>query len=159
MTKNELTESKAQKIRTLFTKQKKLMGTYFKAVDFKEPFAILIRNNGELDLYEEATKGEFKFTHSNGEERSIILVPSKQVRMTFLDRATKGYILHEDNPLPLPENPILTVEMLNITIEKTLNDIRKWKAEELQAKGDFVKSFPVTIEVCCCCYWVWCWNK
>lgn len=140
-TEEEILKSKATKIRTLFTKQKKLMGSYYKAVEFEEPFAMLIRNNGETDLYENATKGEFEFKHSNGEERSIILVPSKQVRMTFLDKATKGYILHEDNPLPLPENPILTVEMMNMTVEKTLNDIRKWKAEEYEARSNYVKSF------------------
>jgi hypothetical protein len=138
---NDKEYSQAKRIRTLFTKQKKLMGSYYKAVDFEEPFAELIRNNGETELYEKATKGVFKFTHSSGEEREIFLTPSKQIRRTFLDRSSKGYILHEDNPLPLPENPILTVETMNLAIEKTLNDIRKWKAEEYEAKSDFVKSF------------------
>lgn len=139
--KEKLPESKAKRIRTLFTKQKKLLGHYYKAVEIKPPFLELMRNNGDVEFYEEATKGKFKFTHSSGEEREIYLIPSRQVRKTYLDKDMKGYICHEDNPLPLPTDPILTIETLELVVDKTLNDVRKWKAEEYEAKGDFVKSF------------------
>jgi hypothetical protein len=49
----------------------------------------------------------------------------------------KGFVCHEDFPMPLPEDPVLTTEMMGIVIEKTLNDMKKWKTEEWKAKTNF----------------------
>ena len=59
----------------------------------------------------------------------------------------KGYICHEDYPIPLPDNPVLTAEVFQMAIDKTLNDIKKWRAKELQAKGDLVWKLLVGVAI------------
>lgn len=130
-----ITESQAQQIRAILKKEKALIRTYHTTREFKEPLMFLIRETGKIDWYENATTGEFKFTHSNGEERSIHLDNSKILKLDYGTKSIRTYIAHENFPFPLPEEPTIDATSFTISHEKTLNDIRKWKAEEYHAKA------------------------
>lgn len=137
---DKLTISEAKRIRILFKKQKALFRAKEALSDFKEPVLFLIRRSGNVEFFEEATKGKFIFEHSLDEEdRYLILEPNNQVTFDYGTKRFRGYICHEDYPLPITViDPILTTEVFHMAIEKALNDIRKWQATELRAKADII---------------------
>lgn len=130
-------KSKAEKRKTLFKKKKTLFRNYYETGDFKEPILILMRRTQQAEFFENATKGEFLFEHSDGTDRTILLNQKYMQSFPYGKKIFKGYICHEDNPIPLPSEPEITAETVGIAIDKTLNDIKKWKAEEWKAKGNF----------------------
>lgn len=130
-------QTKAQNRKTLFKKKKKLFKEYYDTVDFKEPIIILMRRTQNAEFFENATQGEFTYKHSDETERKILLNTKYLQTFPYGKKNFKGYICHEDSPLPLPAEPEVTAETIGIAIDKTLNDIKKWKAEEWKAKGDF----------------------
>lgn len=136
-TKEDL-QTKAEKRRTLFKKYQKLFFAHQETAEFKEPILILMRRNNKAEFFENATQGEFTYQHSDGQERKIILTPKNMQTFDYGKKSFKGYICHEDYPLPLPEDPILTVETIQIVIDKALNDLKKWKAEEQRAFGEMI---------------------
>lgn len=138
MTKQTIKKSEAKQIRKLFSKHKKLIRTYKRTVDFKEPILILMRKAGKAEFYEKATSGEFNYVHSDKTNRTIILNTRQLQVFDYGNKTFKGYICHEDFPTALPDSPTLNSEMFTIAVEKTLADIKKWKAEELKQKGQFV---------------------
>ena len=89
---------------------------------------------GKVEFFEEATKGQFVYQHSDGEERYITLNPRWLQTFDYGKKTFRGYICHEDHPYPLPEEPTVTAEMTGIAVEKTLNDVKKWKTKELSEK-------------------------
>lgn len=131
-------EEEIKRIRTLLKKHKKFMGSRKKLAKFKQPVVLLMRRGNTVEFFENAKKNEFEFEHSDGHTRSIILNPAHQKSFDYGADTFSGYILHEDIPVPLPEQPLITTEMVGILVEKTLADIRKWKAEEWKARGKFI---------------------
>lgn len=127
-------ESQAERRRILFKVHKGLLRKKQKLVEFDEPILILMREGKKAEFYEKATGGKFIFSHSDGDERFIILDQSFMQTFEYGGKVFSGYICHEDFPTPLPENPIVTTELVALLYEKTLNDIKKWKIEELKAK-------------------------
>jgi hypothetical protein len=135
--KKEIKLSKAQERKVLFKKKKNIFQSYYDTADFKEPVLILMRRNQNAEFFENATQGEFPYEHSDGTERKIYLNTKYLQSFPYGKKVFKGYICHEDNPLPLPAEPEITAETVGLAIDKTLNDIKKWKAEEWKAKGEF----------------------
>ena len=129
-------KSNAKERKMLFKKKKGVLKEYFKAVDFKEPAMILLMRGNKAKFFENVTKGEFKFTGSDGEEKKINIAPP-YYNFPYGDKTFKAYVCHEDFPNPLPPDPLITGEMLNIAVDKTLNDYKKWQSKEIQAKGEF----------------------
>lgn len=128
-------KSRASRIKNLFSKQKGLLKTKYKVRDFGEPVMFFEKRSGEVEFYENVTTGLFEYEHGDGDKRFIIINPKYIKRFGFGDRAFKGYYCHEDHPLPLPDDPFLTAEQVNIIVEKSLNDIKKWKTQEINAKS------------------------
>lgn len=131
-------QSKAKQLRILFKKHKKLIKSYYETSNFKEPVIFLERRNGRVNFFENATAGEFHFDHSDGNKRTILLNPAQQKMWDYGTKLFKGYYCHEDFPVPLPEDPVITSEMFNMAIEKALHDMKKWNAKEWEGKGKFV---------------------
>lgn len=129
-------ESKATRARTLFKKHKKLIRSRQELTQFQEPVLFLIRRSRKVEFYENSTSGEFEYEHSDGDRRHIQLATQYQVTFDYADKNFRGYICHEDFPTPLPFDPVLTTELYEISIDKVLNDMKKWKAEELKARGE-----------------------
>lgn len=115
--------------------------------EFDEPIMILMKNSGKVEFYENATGGKFIFQHSSGEERFIILDQRFMNNFDYGGNSFRGYVCHEDFPTPLPENPIVTTELVAIMYEKVLNDIKKWKVEEEKAKALKIKSWAILLAV------------
>jgi hypothetical protein len=136
-TKKEIKKSKALARNTLFKKKKALFKDYYDTADFKEPILILMRKTQNAEFFENATKGDFEYDHSDGTTRRIFLNTKYIQTFPYGKKVFKGYICHEDNPLPLPAEPEITAETVGLAIDKTLNDIKKWKADEFRAKGEF----------------------
>lgn len=140
-------ESYATRKRIIFKKQKRLFKAKQKLAHFEEPILILMRSTGKAEWYENATGGKFTFTHSNKEERFIILDQSFMQTFEYGGNTFKGYICHEDFPTPLPDNPIVTTELVAIMYEKVLNDISKWKVEQEKAKALKIRSWAILLAV------------
>lgn len=129
-----LDSSQARKIQQLIQIHKGLIKRKQKLADFKEPVLFLIRRNQTIDFFESATKGTFVFKHTDGDIRKIDVTPSKLMSFPFADRKVRCYICHEDFPLPLPEEPLVSSELVRISQEKSMHDINKYKLEELKTQ-------------------------
>lgn len=140
-------KQEAKKIQMLFKKHKGLIKQYYGVANFKEPILILMRRGNKAEFFEKANAGEFTFEHSDGSERHIILNPKNLQTFDYGAKTFRGYICHEDFPLALPEEPIVTTELFNIAIQKTLNDIKKWKTEEIKARSDMFWKIGLAIAV------------
>lgn len=125
-----------ERINYLIKKEKKLLGSFIGVGNFDEPILILLRRSGQAEFFENAVDISLTITHSDGEQRVIWLNDRKLISFPMGKKKIKGYICHEDIPTPLPEDPLLTTELTGVALDKTLNDIRKWKSEELKQQGN-----------------------
>lgn len=125
-----------KRLETLILKKKATLGTIQGLTNFKEPVGFLIRRNREIEFYENLTGDRFNYEHSNGEERYIEL-SINQLEFPYAGKKVRTYIMQEDNRYPLPNQPILEAERIEIAIEKVSNDFKKWSAKEWEAKGDY----------------------
>lgn len=132
----ELTDQEKRIIRMtiLFKKYNKLIGADYQLAPFNEPIMILLRRTGKAEFIDKPSKGKFEYTHTNGEQRYINL-NTNLLTFQYGKRNFKGYICHEDIPIPLPANTTKNAEQFYIAIDKTLNDIKLWKAQEHIAMG------------------------
>lgn len=140
-------ERTERRIKVLLKKHKKLLTSYRDVIDFKEPIIFLIRRSQKVEFYENAIKNKFEFTDAEGETRNIILDPSFLLTFDYGKKRFKGYVCHEDHKTPLPENPFITAQQFDMAIDKTLNDVKEWKAKELKAKGEMWKAILIGIAV------------
>lgn len=143
----ETRKSRAKKVKNLFLKHQKWRGTYYNTTKFKSPCVFLERRSGEVEFYEDATSGLMEYEHSDGTKRFIVLVPSMQKKFGFADRSFKGYQCHEDSPLPLGTDPTITTEQVNIIIDKSLNDIKEWKAKEVREYSNLVWTIGIAVAI------------
>jgi hypothetical protein len=134
----EFMTSNAERINNLMLKQKKFLRIQQSIVPFKEPVMFFERRSGDVEFYENVTVGNFEFKHSDGTRRFLLLTPSKQKRFGYGKWKFKGYFCHEDFPLPLPQDPLITTEQMNIFAEKSMNDIKEWQTKAIKAKTDMI---------------------
>lgn len=118
-------QSRAKRVRMLLKKNEAVFKDKQALTEFKEPVAFLRRRSGATEIYEDASKGSLVFKHSDGSDREIYLEPSSQGTMDYGKRKFKYYFCHEDYPLPLPENPLVTADTINAIVEKSTMDMRK----------------------------------
>lgn len=144
---NEIKESKAKKRKTILKKFKGIVKEHEKTADFKEPIAILLRRTGRAEWYEDVTQGMFKFKHTCGEERYIVITPENKFTFDYGKKEFRGYLLHEDFPSPLPETPLLTTEVFALAIDKTKETVKEWKAKELRAKSKLMEQIAVILMI------------
>lgn len=129
-----ITEKQQKELKWLFKKHKKLIRNYHHTANFKEPVVLLMRRNRKINFFENCTKTDYTYKHSDGSERKIML-DGRPYTFKYGGKEFLGYILHEDHSTPLPGTPVLTTEMVGILTEKNLNDLKKWKVAEERAKG------------------------
>lgn len=134
-TKVQKAQSKAKRIKLLFKQYDKTFKSYQEMSDFKEPIVFLMRRNRKVEFHDKATEGTFMFKHSNGKDLGIVLEPQYLHTFDYGKKTFKGYILHEDYPNPLPEEPTVSSDLYLISMDKALHDIRKHKADEEKAIG------------------------
>lgn len=130
--------SEAQERRTLFKKYKKILGEEERLSNFKEPAAILLRRSGQGEWLEGVTKGKYAFTHSDGSRRFIIIT-GKPNDMRYAGRLFKLYVLHEDFPIPIPEDPLITTEQVSLMLEQALIGSQKIRAKDWEGKNNMIK--------------------
>lgn len=140
-------KSDAKKIKELMRKRKKFLKSYYDVAPFKEPVMFFERRSGETEFYEEVTAGMFEYEHSDGSKRFIIVNPNSQKKFGFGERKFRGYWAHEDYPITGHPDPLLTSEQVNMIVEKSLADMKKWKAQEVKAKGDLIWTIAIAIAV------------
>lgn len=140
-----MNKTEAERRKMILKKKKTLFSSVLDTVDFKEPILILMRRTQQAEFFENATKGEFEYEHSDGTTRKIFLTPKYLQAFPYGKTTFRGYICHEDSPLPLPNEPEITTETIGIAIDKTLNDINNWKAKEWTAKGNFFWKIAIGI--------------
>lgn len=132
--KAKMDNERSVRIKALFQKKKIFLKDFQKLAGFEEPIVILMRGNGRVEFFEKCKK-EFVFDHTNGKEMTIYL---NRNLLTFDYGRTefKGYICHEDNPFPLPEDPVVTTELLKILTEKIILDKNDLDAKKKAMLGD-----------------------
>jgi len=135
------TYSRASKIKTLIKKNKGIFKDKESMVSFKEPVLMLMRRSRNVEIFEDASKGKFIFKHSDGKNREIYLEPSSQVSMDYARRKVRMYWCHEDFPLPLPENPLLTAETVNMIVEQSMIDTKRLDERNAEIRMKNVKMF------------------
>lgn len=135
--KRRTTEEQKEKLKILFKKHKGLIRKYYSIAQFKEPVVLLMRRGNMIEFLEGETGDHLDIEHSNGENRKIILNQSFLYTFDYGKRSFRGYICHEDHPIPIPYDPLVMCELFGVAIDKTLNDVRKWKIKEIQEKTNF----------------------
>lgn len=129
------TEEQIKKIHIIEKKVKGLIRAHRKTVQFKQPIVYYIRNNGNVEFYENVTGNTVELRTSDNEEMVYRLSPQKLLNFGGGSYTYKGYIIHEEEAIPLPHDPVLSVRMFTSVVEKLVNDIKNWRAKELEAKG------------------------
>lgn len=127
-----------EKIRTLFAQHKRLLINKKKIAPHKDPILLLLRLNNKVEYYHNVKTKKFEFKHSDGDERYILLDQAQLLTFDYGSNSFKGYIAHEDEALPYPHRPILYAQTVQVLIDKIMNDIKTWKAKELEAKGSMM---------------------
>lgn len=96
-----------------------------------------MKNNGHTDLIEGVQAGEFYMKSADGlQEKSILLTPNKLTTINYNKQYFKGWIAHEDNMSPYPEDPLHNGEMYRKTTQKiAMNYHDANEAKLLQAKS------------------------
>ncbi len=143
--KQEKTENEPRT--TIIMKYKKLLKDQQKLAEFKEPVVMLLRRNFKAEWYEGIKQNRFAFKHTDGLERVIYLDPNKVQTITYADKPFKCYVCHEDHLLPLPEDPIATLEQFETILDKTLTDLKNMRVKELKAKGDLIWKVIIGIAI------------
>lgn len=130
-------QTPAQRHTFLLRKYKKLIFNYYRTAEFKEPILFLIRKTNKVEFYDKASSGRFEYKHSDGTTRYILL-NNNLLEFDYGPKKFRGYIIHEDYPLPLPQTTATDTESISIGVEKVIHDVKKWKAQEYKAKGEFI---------------------
>ena len=129
-------QSRAKKIKILLKTYNRRFGKDLKEMsEHKEPVLMLMRNTRKVEWYDDASKGWFRFTHTDGTERRIKLSPEFLHSFDYGSKNFRGYLLHEDHPTPLPQKPVVTVETFQMAIDKTQHDLQNWRSKELTARA------------------------
>lgn len=97
---------------------------------------LLMKNNGHSDFIEGVQAGEFYLKSADGkQEKSILLTPNKLTTFNYNKQYFKGWVAHEDNMSPYPQDPVHNGEMFRKTTQKIAMNYRDAnEAKYLQAK-------------------------
>lgn len=127
-----MTPEQNKEIKILFKKYKKLIKSHYETSNFEEPIAMIMRTDGEVTFKEKVKGREIVINHSDGTERTYIL--NKKLRFPYGKKTFTGYIIDENYPFSLPSNPIIDSESYQISKDKDMNDLKKWKTAEMREK-------------------------
>lgn len=96
-----------------------------KVEELKEFVLVLMKNNGHSDFIEGVQAGEFYMKSADGkQEKSILLTPNKLTTFNYNGQYFKGWIAHEDNMSPYPQDPVHNGEMFRKTTQKIAMNYR-----------------------------------
>lgn len=135
--KKEIKQDTHKKLKRPFLESK---GTMFKKQEevqkLKEFVLLLMKNNGHSDFIEGIQAGEFYLKSVDGkQEKSIMLSPKKLTTFNYNGQYFKGWVAHEDNMSPYPEEPLHNGEMFRKTTQKiAMNYKDANEAKYLEAK-------------------------
>jgi len=132
--KNKIEERKslANRTKIIIKKNKRLLKAKKQLANFKEPVLYLMRRSNHVEFYENATAGKFIFKHSEGDSREFMLDPRYLQTFDYGKERYKGYIIHEDNALPYPQNPLISSEIFTFILMKTAHDTLSHAAKEIK---------------------------
>ena len=127
-----------RKLTTPFLEEKKkfLSNKIEQKEELKEFVLLLMKNNGHTDFIEGVQPGEFFLKSADGkQEKSILLTPNKLTTFTYNKQYWKGWVAHEDNMMPYPQDPLHNGEMYRKTTQKlAMNYKEANEAKALEAK-------------------------
>lgn len=152
--KNTETQEQLKEVNKLIKSKKGLIKDYLKLKKATSPILLFMRRNGKATYYQNAKMGRYEFEHSDGTSRYIIIDKNAH-EVTAGDDTIKMYICHEDYPFPLPEEPLITTEMFNLIIEKTLHDKKEWETKLTQARSKMIWTIMIGIAILFALYMVY----
>lgn len=125
----------------LIKKVKGFIKSRIELEDFQEPVLILIRRNGDIELKEGITPGEYEIEHSDGRKIKIFLPEKKMLRFRYgKDNFFKCFIYYEDEISAYPQEPLIDAELVYIENDKLKNDIREFELKSKRENREFVES-------------------
>lgn len=93
--------------------------------ELQEFVLLLMKNNGHTDLIQGVKAGEFFIKSADGkQEKSIMLTPNKLTTINYNKQYFKGWIAHEDNMSPYPQDPLHNAEMFRKATQKLAMNYR-----------------------------------
>lgn len=148
-------KTQARKVNILLKRYQGWFKKQYELTNFEEPALLLIRRTGKIEFREKATQGLLEIMHTDGHRRFIVLDPRKQLNMEYGTRTIRTYIVHEDYPFPLPENPIIDSESFTTNVEQTLNNIGNFRAKEINATANLIKTIAIGGAILLALFIVW----
>ena len=86
---------------------------------------VLMKNNGHTDFIPNVPAGEFYMKTADGkQEKSILLTPNKLTTLNYNGNYIKGWVAHEGNMTPYPQDPLHNGEMFRKTTQKIAMNYR-----------------------------------
>lgn len=141
------TKTELKRMRILYKKSKKLIKTHYTLTNFKEPVVWLIRRSGDAEFYENAKKGEYEFTKSDGETGRVLLHPRHTLKFAYGDNSIRTFLIHEDYPAPLPHSPIILAETFSMAIDKSINAVNKYKTQQIHATTKMIWTIAIGLAI------------
>lgn len=132
------------RLQTLLRKSKGLLLESRKLRAIKGPVLMLIHKDRTVTFHDDAKPGIYKINENN-EEKEIELPARSILLFEGWDKPFRGFIHYEEEALPYPTNPTVTAEMIAISTNKILNDMKKWTAEEQRQQRLMVKEIAGAI--------------
>ena len=97
----------------------------------------LLRENNKIEFYENP-ENPFIFLHSDGRKRTIYLNVNGRYQCKYGKDVFYTYLCHENIPTPLPEDPLITTEQMNMNNDRAMQIMEEWKMKGLDGKRKLI---------------------
>lgn len=129
-----------KKIKYLLKREKKLFSTKLTYRIQKNPVVLFIKKHGKGEFFELKDNDKFEYIDSSGEEK-VMKLDGNSNKIYNGGVLMDLYIVHESYPYPIPRSPVVDAESVQIAINKTLHDIKKWEADHERARAGTIKAY------------------
>ena len=115
--------------------------------ELKEPILLLIRGNGEVDLFDNVDVGKLKIKRVDGQEGLLLLHPSKMLSIKLGKRDYKGWIAYEYEALPYPLDVKKDNHILYNFINSIINNYKSFEAKAKEETGKAIMYILIGLAV------------
>lgn len=132
--------------------QPNLKDTDNKDGKIEKDIIILIRQNGKVDIQYAPNKPYIEIKNSYDKDIKIHLPLQNKLEFNndkgfFHEEKVRGWIIHENITTALPENPLISAEMVAIGIEKVLLDRKEMDAKAWDSMSGFILNIGIALFV------------
>lgn len=132
--------------RAFFQKKRGFLRRHEEPVDeLQEYVLVLMKDNGHTEFLEGVQPGEFLIkSQGTGREKSIMLSAKHLQTFNYNKQYFKGWVAHENNASPYPQEPLFLAEIFRQTIQRIALNFRDVNESKLmEAKTKQIVTFVV----------------